>query len=77
MKYTIGEYGQREYVLQVKDLMGVILDYDTDCDIVQNKVKIYKIKRGERYGRKYEEICEMKVKYLTAVDYRTVEIGVE
>ena len=80
MKYKNIEtdYGlHREYTLQVKDLMNIIADYETEADIVQNNVKIYKIKRGERYGSDYCRICEMKVKYITAVDFRTIEIGVE
>ena len=79
MKYKNIEtdYGlKREYTLQVKDLMNIIYEYGTEADIVQNSVIIYKIKRGERYGSAYYRICEMKVKYITAVDFRTIEIGV-
>ena len=64
--------------MKLYDLMEVIRDYDTEVDVVDSsETIIYKIKRGERWGSKYYDICKRKVNYLTAIDHRTVEVRVD
>jgi len=54
-----------------------IIHSDTDVDVVKKGYKTCKICRGTYHEDVPYEIRIAEVDYLTAVDYRTVEVGLK
>ena len=63
--------------IELYDILD-LLNGKTDVDVVKNGEILRKIKHDDRYWEDDEciDLYSSDVEYITAVDYRTIEVGV-